>query len=176
MAEVTNIVVCPSCGAENIEGVDTCENCMMDLRTSDVPDTARAISDSPFLDPVGRIRLAKPVTVPATATVREAIDVLAGEPTGAVVVVNATGIVGIFTERDVLKRVAGAAGVLDGPLTAVMTPDPVVLRDDDTVATALNKMGSGGFRHIPMTRGGRLAGMVTAREALHWVMSRYFDF
>jgi CBS domain-containing protein len=45
-----------------------------------------------------------------------------------------------------------------------MTPDPVVLRHDETLAIAINKMAVGGFRHIPMVKDGHPAGVVTARD------------
>jgi CBS domain-containing protein len=56
-----------------------------------------------------------------------------------------------------------------------MTPDPVVLRDDDTMAMALNKMGDGGFRHIPIVKSGELVGIITARDVMSWVLGKYFD-
>jgi CBS domain-containing protein len=170
-----NVVVCPSCGAENIEGTDTCENCMADLSAIDVPESAQIASESDLTLPISSIRLSKPQTVSASATVREAIAVLRQEAAGAVVVISGERIVGIFTERDVLKKVAGKAGVLAAPITAYMTPDPVVLRDDDMMAVALNKMGDGGFRHIPVTRDGGLVAIVTARDVMSWVLGRYFD-
>ena len=49
------------------------------------------------------------------------------------------------------------------------------MRDGDTVAMALNKMGDGGFRHIPLTRDGVLSAMVNGRDVMTWIMSRYFD-
>ena len=42
VAKQENIVICPSCGAENIEGVDNCERCLSDLRSIDVLGNARA--------------------------------------------------------------------------------------------------------------------------------------
>jgi CBS domain-containing protein len=50
------------------------------------------------------------------------------------------------------------------PLTELMTRDPVVLRHDDTLAVAINKMAVGGFRHIPIVDGGRPTGVVSARD------------
>jgi len=170
-----NVVVCPSCGSENIEGTDTCENCMADLSGIDVPESAQIASESDLTLPISSIRLSKPQTVPMGATVREAITVLRTEAAGAVIVVSGDTIVGIFTERDVLKKIAGKVDALSAPITAYMTPDPVVLRDDDMMAVALNKMGDGGFRHIPVTRDGRLAAIVTARDVMSWVLGRYFD-
>jgi CBS domain-containing protein len=49
------------------------------------------------------------------------------------------------------------------------------LRDTDTVATALNKMAVGGFRHIPLIHGNELLGVVTASELMQWFMQKYFD-
>jgi CBS domain-containing protein len=170
-----NIVICPSCGAENIEGVDSCENCMQDLRSLDVPDTFQVAPDSELSCQIREIRISHPQTVPLSVTVREALGVLRGEPSGAVVIVDGERIVGIFTDRDVLKRVAGRDGALDEPVSRFMTPDPVILRDDDTMAAALNKMGDGGFRHIPMVHDGRLTGVVTGRDIMQWLLGQYFD-
>jgi CBS domain-containing protein len=84
-------------------------------------------------------------------------------------------VVGILTDRDILKKVALREGALDQPVSQHMTPDPVVLREDDMVAYALNKMGDGGFRHIPVVRDGELVGMITVRDIMNWVLGRYFD-
>jgi CBS domain-containing protein len=170
-----NIVICPSCGAENIEGADTCENCMQDLRSLDVPDTFQVASESDLTRRLDEIRLSRPQSVPPSMPVRDVVAILRGDPTGAVVVVADERIVGIFTDRDVLKRVAGVPGALDEPVSRYMTPDPIVLRNDDTMAAALNKMGDGGFRHIPMVRDGRLTSIVTVRDIMQWLLGQYFD-
>lgn len=171
----TNVVVCPSCGAENIQGVDTCEHCTADLRGIDVPETRQVASDSALALPVSAIRFSKPQTVGPEATLRQALAAMLEGSAGAVVVVEGTKVVGIFTERDVLKRIAGREDLLDAPITAYMTKDPVVLRDTDMMAYALNKMGDGGFRHIPVTRDGRLIGVATARDVMAWIMGKYFN-
>lgn len=171
----TNIVICPSCGAENIEGVDTCENCLMDLRTIDVPETAQSESESALLDKIAGLRCTRPLTTGTAVSVREAVAVLARDPAGGLIVLDGARVAGIFTERDVLKKVAGRPETLDLPVTAFMTRDPVMLRPGDTIATALNKMGDGGFRHIPVAGEGRVHGVLTGRDVLAWVMSRYFE-
>lgn len=171
----SNIVVCPACGSENIEGADTCENCLADLRSIDVPEWAQLASDSELTLPISSIRISRPDSVSKDATVREAVALMRAGTSGAVVVLDEGRVVGIFTERDVLKRVAGEPAALDAPLSSHMTPDPVVLRDDDMMAVALNKMGDGGFRHIPVMTGSQLTGLVTGRDVLSWVLGRYFD-
>ncbi|MCK9519987.1 MAG: CBS domain-containing protein [Dehalococcoidia bacterium] len=173
--EQTNILICPSCGAENIEGTDTCENCLMDLRTADLPKTKQLASTSDFLEPIGALRLRPVMTTTPDASVESVVATLRTDSSGAVVILENERIIGIFTERDVLKKVAGYPDRLQHPVSEYMTPDPVVLRDEDTMATALNKMGDGGFRHIPYVREGKLVGMLTGREVMNWLMSKYFD-
>lgn len=173
--EQRNVVICPSCGSENIEGVDTCENCMMDLRSVDVPESTQVVSESDLTLPVSMARVTRARTVAPTQTVREAVDAMKADPSGAVVVMDGATVTGIFTDRDVMNRVAGRDGVMDEPIARYMTPDPVVLREDDMMAVALNKMGDGGFRHMPVMREGELVGMITVRDVMSWVLGRYFD-
>ena len=170
-----NIVICPSCGAENIEGVDTCESCTMDLRSIDIPEASQLLAEHDLTMPISSIRLSRPRTVAPTQTVREAIASMKQDPSGGVVVVEGIQIVGIFTDRDVLKKIAGRESVMDEQVAFHMTPDPVVLRDDDKLSYALNKMGDGGFRHIPVVRDGELVGMVTIHDVMAWILGKYFD-
>ena len=170
----SGLVPCPACGEENIAGTDRCENCLQPLRSMDVPETVQAVSESAFSAPLSSLRLIRPPALAPTASVREAIALLAANPGGAVLVLEGGALSGIFTERDVLKKVAGQPGSLDAPLAEYMTADPVVVRESETVAVALHKMAAGGFRHVPLdTADGFL--IVTASDALRWVVERYID-
>jgi CBS domain-containing protein len=51
-----------------------------------------------------------------------------------------------------------------------MTADPVVLREDDSIAVAIHKMAVGGFRHIPLTREGHPTGIVSARDVFGHIL------
>ena len=72
-------------------------------------------------------------------------------------VVDGGRLVGIFTDRDAVLKVAGRP-LGPRPIAELMTRDPVVLRHDDTIAVAINKMAVGGFRHIPIVEDGRPTG------------------
>ena len=170
-----NVVICPSCGSENIEGSDSCANCMMDLSSIDVPSTYQVLPESDLNIPISAVRTSRPRTVGPMQTVREAIAEMKAASVGVVVIMDGAKVAGIFTDRDVLKKAAMDGAVMDEPVAHYMTPDPVVLRDDDTMAMALNKMGDGGFRHIPIVKGGELVGMITARDVIGWVLGKYFD-
>ncbi len=170
----SQLVACPDCGAMNIAGVDRCENCGQPLRSVDIPETDQAISESAFSEPLTSLRLQRPPALAPTATVREAVNLLVENKGGAVLVVDGNALAGIFTERDVLKKVAGRPGSLDAPVAEYMTTDPVLVREDETIAVALHKMAAGGFRHVPMDTAGGFR-VVTASDALRWVVERYIE-
>lgn len=168
-------ITCPTCGEENIRGTDRCENCLYPLRSTDVPDAYQPVSESPLTATLAEIRLYKPTTVDPSTPVRDAISLLRENPVGAVIVVDGGRAVGIFTERDVLRKIAGHPHRLDEPVSAYMTPDPVVLRESDTIAVAFNKMGDGGFRHIPLVSESGVVGMVTATALMAWLLDKYIN-
>jgi CBS domain-containing protein len=72
------------------------------------------------------------------------------ERIGAVLVVSAERLVGIFTERDVLKKLAGRFGDPSTPVRDLRTEDPTSLHRDDAIVFALKQMHEGGFRHVPL--------------------------
>jgi CBS domain-containing protein len=86
-----------------------------------------------------------------------------------VLVVDDGRFVGIFTDRDAVLKVAGADGAAR-TIGDLMTRDPVVLRHDETIAVAINKMAVGGFRHIPVVEDGRPTGVVTARDVFRHLL------
>jgi CBS domain-containing protein len=105
------------------------------------------------------------------ATIREALSVMAKERIGAVLVETEGRAAGIFTERDVLRRVV-LQGVDHGrPLREVMTRDPETLRADDGIAFALNRMIVGGYRHIPVVDDhGRPVAVLSLREVVSFIV------
>lgn len=170
-----DFVICPSCGERNIRGEDLCWNCMMGLADIDVPETAQPVSESAFTRPLSNLRLRQPVIVAPSDPVRRVIEVMRQDPAGAAVIVSDGKAAGIFTERDVLMRIAGHPERLDEPVAHYMTPDPEVVDDADMMAVVLNRMGDGGFRHLPVTVNGEIGGMVTANDVARWVLLNYFD-
>jgi len=80
--------------------------------------------------------------------------------------------VGIFTERDLMRRVVAAGIDLDRSIDEVMTPDPETLSLDDGIAFALNRMVVGGYRHVPVVdENGVLVGVLAQREVVHYIVS-----
>jgi CBS domain-containing protein len=98
-----------------------------------------------------------------------------GNRGGALVVSNGT-LVGIFTERDVLMKVAGQPIDLEGmSISQLMTVEPVTLPVEASVAFALNKMLIEGFRHIPLVdEHTRPIAVVSMRDLIDY-LSNFFS-
>ncbi len=162
-------MICPSCGYENIQGQDSCENCGADLRTSDVPYPASEFEARLVAETLSALGPRLPLVLPPETGVADAIRQMQDGEVECVLVSEDDRLLGVFTERDALLKLAGRP--LDGVrLRDVMTPDPVVLRGHDTMAVAIHKMAIGGFRHIPVMDGGRVAGVVSARDIFRHVI------
>ena len=86
---------------------------------------------------------------------------------GAVAVLEGERLVGIFSERDVLNRViAKGLDPAATALTSVMTSNPVVVDIAAPIQECLQIMRQANCRHLPVVSAGRLAGMVSLRDAL----------
>ncbi|MBF0217437.1 MAG: response regulator [Candidatus Omnitrophica bacterium] len=108
----------------------------------------------------------KVVTAPPGDTVREAVRKMSAANVGSVVVVDdKKNVLGIFTERDIMKRVVGEGK--DPGVTVikdVMTTDPETLVSSTSVSEIFRVINTRGFRHVIIKDGGVLSGMVSARD------------
>lgn len=106
------------------------------------------------------------VALPAVAGVREAARRMTDEHVASVVVTDGDAhIVGIFTERDLTSRVvAGGLDPESTPLSKVMSPTPLTIGPEATVADALRMMHLNGLRHLPVLQGGDVIGVVSMRD------------
>ena len=120
----------------------------MDEREVEAPELVEAVH---LDDPIKTLSL-QPLTVaePGT-TLEKAIQLMDENNVGCLLIEEKGRLVGIFTERDVLRRVVGKG--FDHTKTTVgehMTREPDTLRIDDPIAFALNRMFEQGYRHIPV--------------------------
>jgi CBS domain-containing protein len=114
---------CPSCGHENLEGSDRCENCLAPFRDLDVPrvDSAEGLARSVMEDNLGQLDQEETITVAPDTPAIEVARLMKNSNTGCALVVEGRKLVGIFTEHDVLLRMshssageAGSVGVATG--------------------------------------------------------------
>ena len=161
---------CPSCGFENLVGAEICDNCGADIWGNDVPEQAPAFHGRLLGEHLAGLGAPAPVIVEPGTAVDTAIARMQEAQVDCLLVVADDRLVGIFTDRDALLKVAGRP--VDGATVGeFMTPDPVVLRHDDPIAVAIHKMAVGEFRHIPLVEDGRPTGVVTARDVFHHLAS-----
>lgn len=115
-------------------------------------------------------------TVRKGATVCEAVREMNRKGVGALLVMADERPVGIFTERDVLRRVVDVDR--DPELTKVvevMTPDPVTVPASTRVEEAMAEMTSRRFRHLPVVEAGEVVGLVSIGDIMRWVMMHMED-
>ena len=154
---------CPTCGFENLLGSDVCDNCGSDLAGHDTPQSPTTFRGQLLGEHLDALAIAAAETIDVQADVDEALRRMHAKGIDCVLVTKAGRLVGIFTDRDAVVKVAGQPRAAR-PIEGLMTRDPVVLRHDETIAVAINKMAVGGFRHIPIVEDGRPTGVVTARD------------
>jgi CBS domain-containing protein len=124
-------------------------------------------------DTVAETHSSPPVCVTTETTVRDVLKLLKEDKTGGALVLEQGKLVGIFTERDALKLMAGGAA-LDCPIRDVMVSEPVSVKTGETVASAIRKMSHGGYRRLPVVDGeGKPAGTVKASSILRYLVEHF---
>ncbi|GFG75345.1 CBS domain-containing protein [Mycobacterium botniense] len=107
------------------------------------------------------------VTISPDATVRELLAGLAEHNIGAMVVIGPDGLVGIVSERDVVRRLhTHGASVLSQPVAKIMTPAVVTCTKSDTVDSLSVLMTQNRVRHVPVIEDGKLAGIVSIGDVV----------
>jgi CBS domain-containing protein len=103
------------------------------------------------------------VTIEPGASLAEAAQLLAGKRIGAALILGADDrIVGIISERDVVRALAeGGAAALNEPVSQTMTRKVETCSENETVASIMERMTAGKFRHMPVVDKGRLVGVVS---------------
>ena len=109
--------------------------------------------------------------VAPSMTVAAAVDLLTQNKVGSVLVMDQGRLVGIFTERDVLRRVVGERRAPERTTVGeVMTRDLVVMRPTSTVGEAMKVFSERRIRHLPVLEAGAVVGVVSQGDLNHWMI------
>lgn len=163
-------MLCPVCRHDNFEGEDTCVNCGANLSGADVPQPAIEFRDTILGSHLDALGVGEPSVVDPGLPVSDAIRRMHEAGTDCLLVCDGDRLVGIFTDRDAVVKVAGKAAT--AAVREVMTADPVVLRPDDRLAVAIHKMAVGGFRHVPVVdAAGRPTTVVSAADVFRHIVA-----
>ena len=153
---------CPSCGHENILGSDDCTNCGASLYGL---AGSRAGAPAFVNDALTTITLRPAVKLAPADPVSLAIREMKRADTNAVLVMESGAVAGIITGWDIVQKLAGPGEDLSAVTCGeIMTPEPLVLSRNDTVARALNIMGARGIRHVPIVSSDGPEGVIIASD------------
>jgi CBS domain-containing protein len=123
---------------------------------------------------VCRLRPTPPLRLGSGATVAEAVALMRQHRVGCLLVCEGERLVGVFTERDLMRRVLAAGLPLSLPLFACMTPDPVVVRPKEPIGVAVRRMEEGGYRHLPVVdEAGCPLGVLSVKRIVHYLVEHF---
>ena len=104
-------------------------------------------------------------------TLGEAAQLMVDERVGSAVVLEHGRLIGIVTERDLLRSIADRAHPSDARVREWMTADPVVATESTPTEEAARTMLEHGFRHLPVVEGDRTIGIVSLRDVMRWSLA-----
>ncbi len=166
-------MTCPSCGHDNIEGMDRCENCMTPLRDLDVPraDATGGIVRSVMQDDLSKLGQEEVLMVHPDEKAIDVLQRMKATLTDCALVHEGSELVGIFTARDVLGKLTGAQANENQqqPISELMTRNPDTLNASDTVAAAINKMSVGRYRHVPVKQANGHYTVTSIKHVLRYI-------
>ena len=113
---------------------------------------------------VGSLVGRPPVTIAATATIRETAEKMVAERVSAMLITGDEGFCGIVTDRDIRSRVVAAGLDSDLPVTEIMTRSPITLDADAHAYEAALVMMQHHIHHLPITADDQLVGMVARSD------------
>jgi CBS domain-containing protein len=108
------------------------------------------------------------VTTSAAKTIADAIEILAAQKIGALVVVeDRDRIVGIVSERDVVRAIAkSGCDALPDKVSEIMTREVMTCTETETINDVMSRMTAGRFRHLPVAANGRLTGIISIGDVV----------
>ena len=168
-------MLCPDCGFDNIEGMDSCEACGQSLVS---PDPAgEGLEESISRHSIGVLCPAAPLTVEPATPVSSAIASMSEHRVGCMLVVDReSGLLGIFTERDVLTRFSDDISRGQQPVSNFMTENPATVSQDDSIGYALHAMDLGGYRHLPVVDDNdHPIGVISVRDILRFLCVQFAE-
>jgi CBS domain-containing protein len=126
------------------------------------------------IDSVSRLQPTPPWQVQPQQTVAEAVQLMRQEKVGCVLVCAGNRLLGIFTERDLMRRVLAENKPLTQPVEQCMTPSPVTVHPKDPIGKAVRRMEEGGYRHLPVVdEAGRAIGVLSVKRIVHYLVEHF---
>jgi CBS domain-containing protein len=126
------------------------------------------------IDSVSRLMPTAPWQVRPQQTVAETVELMREHRVGCVLIVSGQKLLGIFTERDLMRRVLASGKPLTIPVADCMTPQPISVHPKDPITTAVRRMNEGGYRHLPVVdETGRPVGVLSVKRIVHYLVEHF---
>lgn len=123
---------------------------------------------------VSRLHPTEAHVVSPQQTVSEAVVMMRQFKTGCVLIYENEQLVGIFTERDLLRRVLAVGKPLTTPLSDCMTRNPVTVDPNEPINVAIRQMEEGGYRHLPVIdTNGQAVGVLSVKRIVHYLAEHF---
>lgn len=145
---------------------------MKPLSDLDVPraEASGGLVRSVMEDDLSRLAGEEALTVRPDEAVIEVALRMRESGASCALVIEGDRLAGIFTEHDVLRKLAGAdEDILTTPVSELMTANPEALKETDSVAAALNKMAIGRYRNLPVIRSDGRYGVTSIQHVLKYI-------
>jgi CBS domain-containing protein len=113
---------------------------------------------------VGDVMTRTLLAVEPAATVGEAATLMGERSAGSALVMEGDRLLGIFTERDIVKALGQHFDAAGHPVSEWMTANPITVPPETPVRQALERMIQGGFRHLPVVEDDAVVGVVSMRD------------
>jgi len=136
---------------------------------------AKVLSNEVLRLPIKALKLQEAIAVPPSTPVQKVVEEMQRHKIGCVLLAESNKLTGIFTERDLLYKVAGKLNDLKSiAVSDFSTEDPESLQMDDSIGHALNLMHIDGYRHIPIVNErSEPIGVISIKDAVAF-LSEYF--
>jgi len=113
----------------------------------------------------------KLVTCKTSCIAADAISIMDGKGIGSILVYDDSDrLVGIFTERDIMRCFAKNIPLNEVTMSKVMTPNPMTLDASSDVGVAMSLMSEKRIRHMPVTEGGKVIGVISYRDLVSFIL------
>ncbi len=126
------------------------------------------------IDSVSRLNPTPPYQVEPGQTVADAVILMREKNVGCLLVCREERVIGIFTERDLMRKVLAAGQPLTLNVANVMTPNPVQVHRKEPIGAVIRRMEEGGYRHLPVVDdAGRPVGVLSVKRIVHYLVEHY---
>ena len=126
------------------------------------------------VDSVSRLNPTAALRIEPERTIADAVRLMRERRVGCLLVCRDDKLLGVFTERDLMRRVLAAGLPLTSAVASCMTADPVVVGPKEPIGLAIRRMEEGGYRHLPVVdEGGRPIGVLSVKRIVHYLAEHF---